>query len=95
MKRLWIRAHALPEVADIANRMMFGKSAQATMTLRYDTDDGNAMVVLEVPTEVADKVSRSAFLHTCGKILAEGEDPPYVGSDPPLTEEELRVEFAK
>lgn len=91
MKRLWIRAHALNEVEILARR---NRLPVEFRVIAADTDP-NSMVVVEVDDALAEAVARSNFLRASGKVLAENESPPYVGSDPPLSEEELRTEFAK
>jgi hypothetical protein len=82
VKRLWIRAHALNEVEQIANRL---KSFEDNVTLgkaKYAAFPNiNDMIVVEITDELAAAVARDAFLMTAGKVLADGEKPPYLGAD--------------
>lgn len=75
-RRLWIRAHALRYLADLASR--HGMAATGSGKRR----DPNDMIVVEIPDELAPLVMRDGYLLAAGKVLNDGEEPPYLGSDP-------------
>lgn len=88
-RRLWIRAHALPDVEALArkNGGISGTLKLAVVAQRLSPDP-NAMVVVHIPDELVTILSADGYLTMCGKVLAPGEEPPYLGSDPGLTEAE-------
>lgn len=43
--------------------------------------DPNDMVVVEVIDEHARLMTQDTYLFMCGKVLDDGEEPPYVGAD--------------
>lgn len=104
MKRLWIRAHAVAEVRALATKIasdtknpelaIFAVDLFASTQHLIDRDL-NAMLVVEIPDDLAAAVMADGYLILAGKVLEEGEEPPYVGSDPGLTEGEMRTETIK
>lgn len=93
MKRLWIRAHALHDVGILARR--HNSNDCVTEFAARDVCErsrANDMVILEIPDALAPIVMADGYLILCGKVLEEGEEVPYVGSDPGLTVGEMRAE---
>lgn len=95
MKRLWIRAHALGTVHHLATLYGTKDVAERLDQTMRQTTDPNRMVVVDIDDDLAAAVQRDGFFRASGKVLEEGEEPPYLGNDPPLSEEELRTEFAR
>lgn len=89
MKRLWIRAHALVKVWQIVDRDI--KSAGVTHDRAQQVErltkalakakSDNAMVVVEVSDELAAIVAKDAYLMAAGRVLKDGEEPPYLGEE--------------
>lgn len=77
MKRLWIRRHALANVEDLARRHGFAADLGTVATARNPND----MVVVEVSDDLAAVVAQDGYLMAAGKVLRDGEEPPYVGEE--------------